>query len=140
MDICFRTKPGLKSSVCENTVYPAGAEQSYVLNTKNGLPYLSKELFWMAMKDIAKKAKLISGHRWDELKEMLDNRTYEPQPQIYSVKTVEVPEAPSVVFTTTPRTHYFVPTDGEGISSIGSNISIQLQTRIEVGSQAMLHP
>ena len=93
-------KPRLEGSVCENKVYPAGADKSYVLSMKNGLPYLSKELFWMAMEDIARKAKLISGHTWDELKEMIDNRTYEPQPQIYSVKTVAIPEPPNVVFTT----------------------------------------
>ena len=68
-------KPRLEGSVCENKVYPAGADKSYVLSMKNGLPYLSKELFWMAMEDIARKATLISGHKWDELKEMIDNRT-----------------------------------------------------------------
>ena len=50
-------KPGLPSSVCENKVYPAGAKTSFVLSMKNGLPYLSKELFWRAMEDIASKAK-----------------------------------------------------------------------------------
>ena len=83
---------GLQDSACENRVYPAGAKTSYVLNMRNGLPYLSKELFWMAMEDIAKKAKLITGHTWRELTEMIDNRAYEPQPQIYSVKTVAIPE------------------------------------------------
>ena len=76
------TKPGLPDSICENKVYPAGAKTSFVLNMKNGLPYLSKELFWKAMEDIARKAKLISGHKWSELKNMLDNRRYEPQPQV----------------------------------------------------------
>ena len=57
---------------------------------KNGLPYLSRELFWLAMKDIARKATLLSGHTLDELQEMLDTMTYEPQPQVYSVKTVAV--------------------------------------------------
>ena len=79
-------KPGLKNSVCENKVYPAGADKSFVLSMKNGLPYLSKELFLRAMEDTAGKAKLISGHKWSELKTMIDNRTYEPQPQVYSVK------------------------------------------------------
>ena len=61
------------------------------------------------MKDIADKATLLSGHTRDELKEMIDNQTYEPQPQIYSVKTVAVPEPPNVVFTTVPHTHHFSP-------------------------------
>ena len=52
---------------------------------KNGLPYLSKDLFWMAMEDIVKHADLVSGHSWRELKEMLDNQAHEPQPQLYSV-------------------------------------------------------
>ena len=92
-------------------MYPAGADKSYVLNMRNGLPYLSKELFWRAMADIADKATLLSGHTWDELKEMIDNQSYEPQPQIYSVKTVAIPEPPNVVFTTTPNTHDFRPSD-----------------------------
>ena len=103
-------KPGLKNSVCENKVYLAGADKSFVLSMKNGLPYLSKELFWRAMEDIAGKAKLISGHKWSELKDMIDNRTYEPQPQVYSVKTVAVPETPKVLLSETPRTHHFIPT------------------------------
>ena len=102
-------KPGLKNSVCENKVYPAGTDSSFVLSMKTGLPYLSKELFWRAMKDIARKATLVSGHAWSELKDMIDNRVYEPQPQIYSVKTVAVPEAPKVLLSATPRTHHFIP-------------------------------
>ena len=105
-------KPGVPDSVCENKVYPAGAKTSFVLNMKNGLPYLSKELFWRAMEDIARKAKLISGHKWSELKNMLDNRRYEPQPQVYAVKTVAIPETPpKVVLSETPRTQPFIPTD-----------------------------
>ena len=111
MTLVSGPKPRLEGSVCENKVYPAAADKSYVLNMKNGLPYLSKELFWMAMKDIARKATLLSGHTWDELKEMIDNQTYEPQPQIYSVKTVAVPQPPNVVFTTVPHTHHFRPND-----------------------------
>ena len=75
-------KPGLPNSACEYRVYTGGTDQSYELSIKNGLPYLSKELFWRAMKDIARKAKLVSGHERSELKAMLNNRTYEPQPQI----------------------------------------------------------
>ena len=82
LDICFRS------------VYLAGADSPFVLSMKNGLPYLSKELFWKAMEDIAGKAKLISGHKWSELKDMIDNRTYEPQPQVYSINTVAVPKHP----------------------------------------------
>ena len=102
-------KPGLKNSVCDNKVYPAGTDSSFVLNMKNGLPYLSKELFWRAMKDIARKATLVSGHTRSELKDMIDNRVYETQPQIYSVKTVAVPETPKVLLSATPRTHHFIP-------------------------------
>ena len=83
-------------------MYPAGAKKSFVLNMKNGLPYLSRELFWLAMNDVARNAKRISGHTLDELQEMLDTMAHEPQPQIYSVKTVAVPEPSKVVFTTVP--------------------------------------
>ena len=95
-------KPGLKNSVCENKVYPVGTDSSFVLSMKNGLPYLSKELFWRAMKDIARQATLVSGHTWNEFKDMIDNRTYEPQPQIYSVNTVAVTETPKVLLSETP--------------------------------------
>ena len=41
--------PKLKSKgECENVVYPAG-RGAHQLAMKNGLPYLSKELFWLAM-------------------------------------------------------------------------------------------
>ena len=63
------------------------------------------------MEDISKRAELIAGHSWRELKEMLDNRTHEPQPQIYSVKTVAVPDPPEVVFTMVLRTQHFVPSE-----------------------------
>ena len=42
---------------------------------------------------------------------MLENYTQEPHPQINSVKTLEVPKPPEVVFTMVPRTQYFVPTE-----------------------------
>ena len=63
------SKPGLENSACENKVYPAGAQYSFVLSMKNGLPYLSKDLFWMAMEDIAKHTALVSGHSWRALKD-----------------------------------------------------------------------
>ena len=46
----------------------AGGKHSFVLSMKNGLPYLSKDLFWMAMEDIAKHATLVSGRSWRDLK------------------------------------------------------------------------
>ena len=57
-------KPGSGS---ESRVTPAGSTKSYVLNMRNGLPYLSKELFWLAMEDVSKRAELIAGHPWREL-------------------------------------------------------------------------
>ena len=60
-------KPGLKNCVCENKVYPAGADQSYVLNMKNGRPYLTKELFWRVMEDIAGKP---AGRRQSSLQDI----------------------------------------------------------------------
>ena len=51
------------------------------------------------------------GRSWKELKEMLENYTQEPHPQIYSVKTVEVCNPPEVVFTKAPRTQHFNPTE-----------------------------
>ena len=51
-------------------------------------------------------ATLVSGHTWNELE---GSRTYEPQPQIHSVKTVAVPETPKVLLSATPRTRHFIP-------------------------------
>ena len=63
------------------------------------------------MEDISRRAELIKGHSWRELKDMFENHTQEPHPQIYSVKSVEVTKPPEVVFTTVPRTQHFVPTE-----------------------------
>ena len=62
-----------QGSGSESRVTPAGSTKSYVLSRRNGLPYLSKELFWLAMEDVSKRADLKKGHSWRELKEMLVN-------------------------------------------------------------------
>ena len=95
----------------ECRVTPAGSTKSYVLSIRNGLPYLSKDLFWLAMEHLARRAELVQGHSWEELKDMLERLAREPHPQIYSIKSVEVPEPPSVVFTAVPRTQHFVPSE-----------------------------
>ena len=92
----------------ERRVTPAGSSKSYVLSIRNGLPYLSKELFWLAMDHMSRRAQLVKGHSWEELKEMLDSHACEQHPQIYSVKSVDIPELPDVVFTRVPRTQHFV--------------------------------
>ena len=126
-------KPGLKKSARGNKVYPSGGRQAHALSMKNGLPYLSKELFWMAMGDIAKHATLVSGHSWQELREMLDNQTYEPQPQIYSVKAVTVSEASSLLFSQVAHTKHFEPWKArEKKLSLGLSTSILLPIPVEV--------
>ena len=72
---------------------------------------MSKELFWLAMEDVSKRAELLARHSWRELKEMLENNTHETHPQIYSGKTVDIPKPPDVVFTMVPRTQHFVPSE-----------------------------
>ena len=93
---------------CENVVCPPGREANK-LEMKNGLPYLSKELFWLAMSDIAKESKLISGHSWMELRDTLDEQIQEPQPQIYLVKAATVPKAPLVILSPVSSTKHFQP-------------------------------
>ena len=95
----------------ECRVTPAGSSKSYVLSLRNGLPYLSKDLFWLAMEHMSRKAQLIKGHSWGELKEMHESNAREPYPQVYAVKSVEIPEPPQVVFTAVPRTQHFKPSD-----------------------------
>ena len=102
----FTSGPSESGSECRVT--PAGSTKSYVLSIRNGLPYLSKELFWLAMDHMSRRAQLIKGHSWGELKAMLE-QAREPHPQIYSVKSVEKIEPPDVVFTAVPRTQHFVP-------------------------------
>ena len=80
---------------CENKVYTARGG-AHVLEVKNGLPYLSKELFWQAMEDILTNAKLISGRSWTELEDMIEAQ--DVRPQIYSVEEVKVSAAPVVEF------------------------------------------
>ena len=104
-------KPRLEGSACEYIVYRSGATKSYRLSMKNGLPDLSKELFWMGMHNIARKAKRISGHTLDELQEMPHTMAREPKPQIYAVKTIVVQEPSNVVFTAVPPTKHFAPKD-----------------------------
>ena len=43
------------------------------------------------------------------IEDMLDNQAHEPQPQIYSVKAVKVPEAPMVLISLAARTKHFEP-------------------------------
>ena len=131
---CSGPKPGLENSAGENKVYSAGGKHSLVLSMKNGLPYLSKDVFWMAMEDTAKHATLVSGHSWQELKKMLDNQTHEPQPQICSVKAVEVPETPMVLISLVPRNAPFCHGRLEARLLSCSRISILLPTPIEVVS------
>ena len=84
------------------------------------------------MEDIATKAKLVSGHKWSQLKNMLDNQNYEPQPQVYAVKTVSVPDTPRVVLSETPRTQHFISTNVSRQLWNGSSIFILLRILIEV--------
>ena len=90
---------------------PAGSSKTYVLSIRNGLPYLSKELFWLAMDHMSRRARLVKGHSWGELKEMLDSNAREPHPQVYAVRSVEIPEPPEVVFTAVPKTQHFAPSE-----------------------------
>ena len=43
----------------ESRVTPDGSAESYVLNMRNGLPYLSRALFWLAMEDISKRSEVV---------------------------------------------------------------------------------
>ena len=95
----------------ECRVKPAGSSKTYVLSIRNGLPYLSKELFWLAMDHMSRRARLVKGHAWGELKEMLDSNAREPHPQVYAVRSVEIPEPPEVVFTAVPKTQHFAPSE-----------------------------
>ena len=45
-------------------MYTGARGESHRLALKNGLPYLSKELFWKAMEDVSAQATMITGHMW----------------------------------------------------------------------------
>ena len=104
----FLDQSSRPNSECENVVYPPGSG-SHQLAVKNGLPYLSKELFWLAMPDISTHANLVSRHSWTELRDMIDAQVQEPQPQIYSVKTVTVPKTPMAALSQVSSTEHFKP-------------------------------
>ena len=135
LEVRFGSEP---ASGSESRVTPAGSTKTYVLNMRNGLPYLSKELFWLAMEDVSKRAELLARHSWRELKEMLENYTQETHPHIYSVKTVEVPKPPDVVFTMVPRTPHLFLQRCERPSWLHLIVSERLQTPIEVGCRIQL--
>ena len=47
----------------------------------------------------------------DDLQDMLATMAREPQPQIYSIKTIAIPEPSKVVFTTVPPAGPFKPSE-----------------------------
>ena len=94
---------------CENRVCTGARGEAHKLAMKNGLPYLSKELFWKAMQDISTQDRLISGHSWTELRDMIEEQVQESQPQIYSVKAVKASTIPPVVFSRLAPTDHFSP-------------------------------
>ena len=63
---------------------------------KNGLPYLSKELFWKAMEDITAQTTLVSGHPWPELREMIHEQVQRTHPRIHAIHEVVPTPAPPV--------------------------------------------
>ena len=63
---------------------------------KNGLPYLSKDLFWEAMEDIASQTTLVTGHPWPELKEMIHEQVQKTYPMLHAVQDVVPTPAPSI--------------------------------------------
>ena len=56
-----------QDGVSQILAYTSTRGSPKTLSMKNGLPYLSKELFWQAMEDIASQTTLVSGHPWPEL-------------------------------------------------------------------------
>ena len=82
---------GLSSQVEAHT--PAAKRSPKTLTMKNEFPYLSKDLFWEAMHDIARRTKLVNGHPWPELKEMVHKQVQKAYPIIHAVQEVMPTEA-----------------------------------------------
>ena len=79
------------------------------LAMKNGLPYLSKELFWMAMQDISANTTLVSGHPWPKLREMIHEQVQKTRPQIYAVGAVMPTSTPPVHLSHLGKSAHFNP-------------------------------
>ena len=63
---------------------------------KNGLPDLSKELFWQAMEDIASQTSLVSGHPWLELREMIHEQVQTTSSRIHAAHAVVPTPTPPI--------------------------------------------
>ena len=53
---------------------------------KNGLLYLSTDLFWEAMQDISTQTTLVTGHPWPELKELIHEQTQKSSLMVHAVR------------------------------------------------------
>ena len=71
-------------------------ESPKTLAMKNGWPYMSKDLFWEAMEDIASQTTLVTGHPWSELKEMIREQVQKTYPMIHAVQEVVPAPAPPI--------------------------------------------
>ena len=76
---------------------------------KNGLSYLTQELFWRAMQAIANNTHLVSSHTWFELRDMIDEQVQKTHPQIYAVEEVVLTPIPPVQFTHLATSDNFKP-------------------------------
>ena len=82
--------------VSQVEVYTSTRGSPKTLSMKNGLPYLSKDLFWQAMEDIAGQTTLVSGHPWPELRDMIHEQVERTSPEIHAVHAVVPTPAPSI--------------------------------------------
>ena len=93
---CWTFIAAPKDGVNEILAYTSSRGDPKTLGMKNGLPYLSKELFWKAMEDITAATTLVSGHSWPELREMIHEQVQQARPQTFAVQDVVLTPYPPV--------------------------------------------
>ena len=67
---------------------------------ENGLPCLSKDLFWEATQDISAQTTLVTGHPWPELGELVHEQMQTSSLMVHAVQEVMLTEPPLSAQTT----------------------------------------
>ena len=79
------------------------------LTMSNGLPYLSKQLFWEAMEDIARNTMLMRGHSLQWLKEKVNEQVTSKSLHIHAVQEVRLVEVPNISLNYPQKSNTFSP-------------------------------
>ena len=77
------------------------------LAMKNGLPYLSKELFWEAMQDISRNSKLALGYPLSDLKRLVQDEVQKSSLTAHAAQEMQLAEQTPIGMNYPERTPIF---------------------------------